>query len=343
MAMTYKKIAELAGVSRATVDRVLNNRGKVDPETEKRVRKVAEEHGFQPNHLGRALARAKNPIKIGVLIHLTRIPFFMRVLEGINDAQKELSNLGARIVISKQENFDADEQLKALNELVEEGVEGIAISPAQDIRIRDRLNELIEKENIPVVTFNTDLEGVKRLAYIGVDNVRIGRTIAHLTDLLLHGKGGKILLISGFITHQTNYQRIDGFLSECGMYYPSIEVAAIEMTYDDEQKVYEATAQALKDIPDLKGICMVSSGHAGCCRAIEDAGKVGKVKVVMVDSLPDTDYYLEKGVIQFVVDQDAYIQGYLPPKMLFENSFYDKIITTEDKFRNIGIKTKYTI
>ena len=59
MRVTIRQIAEESGVSRGTVDRVLNNRGKVRPEVEERVRKVAEELGYNPNLLGRALIKMK--------------------------------------------------------------------------------------------------------------------------------------------------------------------------------------------------------------------------------------------------------------------------------------------
>ena len=63
MAVTLVEIASLAGVSRGTVDRALNNRGRVDPEVADRVRRIAAELGYRPNREGRLLALAKNPIR----------------------------------------------------------------------------------------------------------------------------------------------------------------------------------------------------------------------------------------------------------------------------------------
>lgn len=75
MRVTIRQIAEESGVSRGTVDRVLNNRGKVRPEVEERVRKVAEELGYKPNLLGRALIKMKENIKIGVILQDTGTPY----------------------------------------------------------------------------------------------------------------------------------------------------------------------------------------------------------------------------------------------------------------------------
>lgn len=340
MAITYKKIAEIVGVSRATVDRVMHNRGHVDPDVERRVRQVADEHGFEPSHIGRALARAKNPVKIGVMVHLTRIPFFQQLLEGLSAAKNEISNLGGEVIIHEQASFDAKAQMEALDALVAQGVQGIAIAPAQDIKLRDRLNELSKK--IPIVTFNTDIEELDRLCYVGIDNIKVGRTGAYLMDLLLRGQGGKVMVVSGYLTQQTNYRRVDGFLAECGLYYPEIEIAGLEMTYDDEQRAYEVTKDIIHKHPDLAGIFMVSSGQAGCCRAIEEAGLAGTIKLIVVDALPETEEYLRKGVIQFIVDQDPFSQGTLPPRILFDYLFSNKR-PEGDILGSIDIKTRHSL
>ena len=60
MAVTLKQIAELAGVSRGTVDRALYNRGRINPEVAERIRTIAKELGYQPNRAGKALAMAKH-------------------------------------------------------------------------------------------------------------------------------------------------------------------------------------------------------------------------------------------------------------------------------------------
>ena len=66
MAVTLQQIAEAAGVSRGTVDRALNNRGRIRPEVEERIKRIAREMGYQPSRAGRALAMAKRKIRIGV-------------------------------------------------------------------------------------------------------------------------------------------------------------------------------------------------------------------------------------------------------------------------------------
>lgn len=72
---TIKEIAALAGVSRGTVDRVLNHRGSVNPATAERIEKIARELDYKPNVAGLVLAAQKKKLKLGVILFSRKIPF----------------------------------------------------------------------------------------------------------------------------------------------------------------------------------------------------------------------------------------------------------------------------
>ena len=74
MAVTSQQIAELAGVSRGTVDRALHNRGRVNPEVADRIRKIAEELGYRPNSIGQALVRARQGLRLGAILQSAETP-----------------------------------------------------------------------------------------------------------------------------------------------------------------------------------------------------------------------------------------------------------------------------
>ena len=66
--VTIKKIAELCGVSRGTVDRVLNGRGRVKPETAEAVMNMVKQLGYKPNPAGKALAARRHRPIVGVIL-----------------------------------------------------------------------------------------------------------------------------------------------------------------------------------------------------------------------------------------------------------------------------------
>ena len=120
MAVTLRQIAELAGVSRGTVDRVMNNRGHVNEEVEARVRQIAAELGYEPNQAGRALARAKVSVKIGFLIQSVETPTMQTVAEGAEEAAAKLRSRGLDVVIRKLESLGEQQELDAIEALVKE-------------------------------------------------------------------------------------------------------------------------------------------------------------------------------------------------------------------------------
>ena len=86
MAVTAQQIADLAGVSRGTVDRALHNRGRVNPEVKEKIQKIALELGYKPNLIGQALVRSKQDFKLGVILQSTETPTMQVVRAGVQRA-----------------------------------------------------------------------------------------------------------------------------------------------------------------------------------------------------------------------------------------------------------------
>ena len=83
MGVTINEIAKTAGVSRGTVDRALNNRGRIQPQVAERIRHIAEEMGYSPNVNARSLALTARHRKFGVILQFIETPFMLEVLRGI--------------------------------------------------------------------------------------------------------------------------------------------------------------------------------------------------------------------------------------------------------------------
>ncbi|MBR5944105.1 MAG: LacI family DNA-binding transcriptional regulator, partial [Lachnospiraceae bacterium] len=183
---TIKEIARLAEVSRGTVDRVLNNREGVSEETAERVRNIAKQLGYTPNKVGMALAAQKKKFLIGIIVFSKKNPFFDQVIEGVNEKADELSFYGCSVIV-KRVAYNTAAQLSAIWECLNEGVQGIIITPYNDTLVCERLNALIA-EGIPVITLNSDAENVNRIAYVGSDYYNSGVAAGALMKLVTHDK-----------------------------------------------------------------------------------------------------------------------------------------------------------
>ena len=114
MAVTLQQIAEAAGVSRGTVDRALNNRGRIRPEVEEKIKRIAQEMGYQPSRAGRALAMAKRKIRIGVILQYMKTPFMQQVLKGVMTAKEEVESFGGTVKIYEIEGVEPDPSVETV-------------------------------------------------------------------------------------------------------------------------------------------------------------------------------------------------------------------------------------
>ena len=115
---TIREIAELAGVSRGTVDRVLNHRGSVNPATAALISEIARKLDYRPNRAGMALSRASHPILIGVVMHSTQTPFMQMVLDACRREAKRLSAFSTKVIFRLSLTLDPVEQVSMIEELV---------------------------------------------------------------------------------------------------------------------------------------------------------------------------------------------------------------------------------
>ena len=308
---TIKEIAALAGVSRGTVDRVLNNRGAVNPETAEKIRKIAKELDYKPNRAGLVLAAQKKRLKLGVILFSNGNPFFQDVLAGIDEKAEELANYNCT-VITKQISFGVETQLQAIDELLAGEVNGIAMTPYNDDRIRNRIYE----QGIPVVTLNTDIENSRRLAYVGSNYTRSGATAAGLLQLMTSGTVN-IGIVTGSSKILCHTERIAGFLKTLAPYHDRIHVVDTVEIHDDEVESYEKTTALLSEHPEINALFFAAGGVYGGCRSVEALERKTSVRIIAFDLVPTTRQMLENDTIAATICQQPKIQGSKPLSLLF--------------------------
>ena len=311
---TIKEIAALAGVSRGTVDRVLNDRGAVNPETAEKIRKIAKELDYKPNRAGLVLAAQKKRLKLGVILFSTGNPFFQDVLAGINEKAEELAGYNCT-VITKQISFGVEAQLQAVKELLAEEVNGIAMTPYNDERIRYCINTLYE-QGIPVVTLNTDIENSRRIAYVGSNYTRSGATAAGLLQLMTSGTVN-VGIVTGSSNILCHTERIAGFLKTLEPFSDRIRVVDTVEIHDDEVESYEKTTTLLSKHPEINALFFAAGGVYGGCRSVEALGKKKAIRIIAFDLVPTTRQMLENDTIAATICQQPKIQGSKPLSLLF--------------------------
>ena len=341
MAVTLQQIAEAAGVSRGTVDRALKDRGRIRPEVAKNIKRIASEMGYHPNMAGRALAMSKHSVKIGVVMQSAETPFMKKVLEGIEDAKAESERMGIEVIIKKLKGIDATKVIEEMKLMQAKGCKGIAIVAVEDEDLK-KLTQEFADTGLPVVTFNSDLDDSGRLCFVGQNALQSGRTAAGLMAEILPD-GASVQVISGYPLNRSHRNRSNGFIKELAAIRKDVKLLDIQYAFDDNKTAGNITEEMLKLDPDLKGIYLAASGAEGVCDVIKKNGLAGKVKVISNDLTTRNIQQLKQGLIQFILDQNAYVQGYSPIMILFDKLFDGKDPQEEYQYTDIVIKTKYNL
>ena len=333
MAGTIQQIAERAGVSRGTVDRALNHRGRINPEVAEKICRLADEMGYVQKERKRSRTAKDERLKIGVVTQLARSSFMQEVNRGIEKAAQELKEKGIQLILKEGLSVDEDEQLQAIEELEQEGIRGLAVMPVDSEAVREKLNALIEEKNIPVVTFNSDIVGTRRACFVGMDNRKSGRTAAGLLGMMTRGSG-KILIITGYFSNHVDNQRVDGFVEEAKKAFPHLEIAGVHGSFDEASEVEHIIENAMM---------VVSGGQAGVGKAFDKLRLDRRPYVVIYDQTPKNEKALKNDSVDFLIDQNGYVQGYEPPRILADILTKGQEPEREFLFTDIKIKTKYNL
>lgn len=281
MAVTAQQIAELAGVSRGTVDRALHNRGRVNPEVAARIQRIAEELGYKPNLVEQALVKTKRDFKIGAILQSVETPTMQIVLEGLRRATDELRSSGVELIVRELHGLDEELVLENIEELTSQGIQGLAISPNNTAELRQCINGLYE-QGIPVITLNSDVPGSKRICFIGMDNYRAGQTAAGLMCQMLPDNS-KILPLAGHLNNTAHNNRLNGFLDTLNQQNTyNLRIMPFQPCFDRNDYAHEITQHALRENPDLVGIYVASNGQEGVCQAVEEEGRKAKSKLSLL-------------------------------------------------------------
>ncbi len=336
MSLTMKQIADMAGVSRGTVDRALNGRLGVSEKTRNKVLKIANEMQYSPNMLGAALSKKQRRFSIGVII--SQDPFFAQIREGMEYARKHYSEYGIDVVFVGNSSKTPETEYAFMQELIAQKVDGLILAPASDDRIRQQINELAA-QNMPVITFSSDIPDSSRLCFVGQDAYRSGQAAGNLIGKLMHG-GGKLLMVTSSLPLSGLVNRAKGCLEKLAEAYPGIEIME---PYEYKDDGYREFVRFLSEHRDIRGLLANADYDNGVANAVRQLGLANSLYFVTFDTRPETVRALQEGLVDFTITQDPYRQGYLPIQLMAERLLFGKKPEKEYYFTPIGIQLPETL
>jgi len=274
---TIYDVAARAGVSAATVSRVLNNGGNVTPDTVARVRKAVGELGYRPNAVARNLRRRQTRVW-GLIISDIENPFFTGMVRGVEDAAHQA---GYSLVLCNSDDEAAKEQSYVQVALAER-MAGVIITPSNEAETD--LTPLLE-QGVPVVAVDRRLHR-HEVDTVVADNVRGARLAA---DHMVASGCRRLACITGPTQTTTAQERLDGFRASLGAAgLEVIDELVVEENFKEDGG-YRAAEQllALPEPPD--GLFVANNlMTVGALEAVLDAGVKVPDDLLMVgfDDIP---------------------------------------------------------
>ena len=299
--ITIQDVAQKAGVSVATIDRVLNHRPGVKTRTVEKVESAIRELNYQPDRIAARLARGRE-YRFWFVLPDTTGEFMTYISDEVEAAAKRMSGERVAIMVKRVDVFDGPLLAKVLDEL-EDGIDGVAVVALDHPAVREAINVLMAK-GVSVVTLVSDVPGSKRTHYAGIDNSSAGRTAAGLMGRFLNGRKGKVGLFAGSLALRDHIERQFGFEQVMAHEFPDLLVLPVRESRDDMGRSGELSKQLLREHPDLLGIYNVGGGTAGITAALEVGGRAKHIVFIAHEVTEGSRRALIRGTIDVIINQD---------------------------------------
>jgi len=320
---TIKDIAQMAGVSKGTVDRVLHKRGKVSEDALKKINEVLDVIDYQPNLIARNLKNNK-VYRIYILLPDPKIdPFWEPCIKGIEEARQEYRAYNFSIETFFFNPEEKKSFLKIHDTILEKSPDAVLLPPLFHKETLEVIAKY-EESNTIMNTFNNQVQSDFVRGFVGQDLYKSGRVAAKLMESIT--SNGKIAIVHideslknashlqekerGFRNYFIEKKKQDYSLVTLKLKSPNVET-----NFDN----------FLSENHDLSGIFVSTSKAYQIAKIIAELSKE-RIAVIGYDLVDNNVNYLNQGVIDFLIHQNQKRQAYLGVTSIIEFFLFEKQI-----------------
>jgi LacI family transcriptional regulator len=305
--MTVREIAEKAGVSIGTVDRVLHNRGRVSPKTKASILAIIEQSGYTPNPIARHLKlNKKYPFAVIMPVSDEDSGYWRIACAGIQKAQKELAAFGVSVKRFEFNRYVRASFAKAMASFDPMQFAGLLIAPV----IPDETTALLSRlpANYPVVFFDAQIPTFKPLTRIGQNAYQSGLLAGRLLEAF-SSRSGPYVIVG---THSEDYhirRRIEGF----NAYFEHLAYEVhLRECFDIEhrEKREHFTRLLLQEFSSIDGVFVTNASVHGIAADLNRRPGQKHITVVGYDLVPENIRQIEARTIDCIISQRQEQQGY---------------------------------
>ena len=299
---TVYDIAKEAGVSLATVDRVLNARPGVRKKTIARVQAAVERIGYVRDTYAANLARQRQ-YRFAFVLPEGPSQFTDTLKSALNETYA--SQVADRVILKlvSVSSHDPHSIVRSLQSLNTAQLDGVAIMAPETPQVRDAIARL-KNEGLAVVTLVSDLPNADRDYFVGINNVAAGRTAALLMGHFLK-EPGEILAITNSIQSRDSLDRRLGFDQVMTSDFPDLEVLPSVESFDDPVRMEAVIQQVILNRPKIAGVYSMGLDNRPLICALRRTGRLAEIIVIAHEVTPTTRQALLDDEIAAVITQNV--------------------------------------
>ncbi|MEO8884218.1 MAG: LacI family DNA-binding transcriptional regulator [Devosia sp.] len=298
---TVHDVARKAGVSLATVDRVLNGRPGVRPSTAEKVEAAIAALDFRRDLSASLLARSRD-LNLHFFIPDGANEFMDNLAAAIRRRVRGGKAERLRIELTRVRALDAAGLAARLDALGKKACDCAVIVATDDTAVV-LAADAATRRGIDVMTLVSDLPGSSRRHFIGIDNTAAGRTAASLMGRFCPA-GGKVAVIAGSLGLRDHLERLEGFLAVMAADFPDLQIVGPFEGHDEAGETEALTRTLLVGHTDLAGLYNLGAGNGGLLAALESSGRAGRLRVIAHELTEPTRRGLLTREIDVVLDQN---------------------------------------
>lgn len=300
---TVHDIAKVAGVSLATVDRVLNARPGVREKTVERVHAAVQSLGYVRDTYAASLARQKQ-YRFAFVLPEGDSQFVDTLKAALQEAAAAL--LADRVIVRvvPVQAQDPHSVVRALNSLSADHTDGVAIMAPETPQVRDAVARLKEA-GLAVVALVSDLPTSGRDHFVGINSLSAGRTAGVLMGRFVGARRGKVLIVTNSMLARDSIERRLGFDAVMAESFANLTVLPSIESRDDPARMEAVVARALAIHRDLAGVYSMGPGNRALLHTLRASGRLSGLVVIAHELTPVTHRALLDDEIDAVITQNV--------------------------------------
>lgn len=293
-------VARTAGVSLATVDRVLNGRPGVRRVTAEKVEAAIAALDFRRDLSASLLARARD-LRVLFLIPDGTNEFMANLTAAIRGRSRAAHAERLNLEPGSYTALDSKALAARINGLDPKSCDCAVVVATEDDEVHTAIDNAVRR-GVTIMTLVSDLPESQRTLFIGIDNSAAGRTAGSLMGRFVGA--GKVGVIAGSLGLRDHHERLDAFRDVLRTEFPDVEVVPALEGRDDDAQTEARAKELLAAHADLRGIYNLGAGNAGLIRTLEASGRAGSVRVIAHELADPTRAALKNGTVDVVLDQN---------------------------------------